>query len=158
MLVCCNTLWGWTLTKEPNYYSAGEWRVRTFGRCQEGCWYPHIAEHDSTCHFVLARCSEGENKEQDHLQTCLLKMNLIHTPQVADTILGNEMFTHYDWTRMISQSLSRCTFSKSTLWGWLRLWWASWCQLQQDNNRWLVSLCHKQLPNWWACPWSRANK
>jgi len=34
-----------------------------------------------------------ENKqEQDHLQTCLLKMNLIHAPQVADTILSNEIY------------------------------------------------------------------
>ncbi|KAF8931855.1 hypothetical protein BGZ58_007377 [Dissophora ornata] len=31
-----------------------------------------------------------------HLQTRLLEMNLLHAPQVADAILGNEMFTHYD--------------------------------------------------------------
>ncbi|KAF9336702.1 hypothetical protein BG006_007769 [Podila minutissima] len=31
-----------------------------------------------------------------HLQTRLLEMNLMHAPQVADAILGNEMFTHYD--------------------------------------------------------------
>ncbi|KIM73334.1 hypothetical protein PILCRDRAFT_15303 [Piloderma croceum F 1598] len=28
-----------------------------------------------------------------------LEMNLIHAPQVADAILGNEMFTHYDRSR-----------------------------------------------------------
>jgi clathrin heavy chain len=34
--------------------------------------------------------------EQAPLQTKLLEMNLMHAPQVADAILGNEMFTHYD--------------------------------------------------------------
>ncbi|KAL1920539.1 uncharacterized protein VTP21DRAFT_916 [Calcarisporiella thermophila] len=38
-----------------------------------------------------------DNKpEQAHLQTRLLEMNLLHAPQVADAILGNQMFTHYD--------------------------------------------------------------
>ncbi|KAI8917358.1 hypothetical protein BC831DRAFT_485343 [Entophlyctis helioformis] len=38
-----------------------------------------------------------ENKpEHAALQTRLLEMNLLHAPQVADAILGNEMFTHYD--------------------------------------------------------------
>jgi clathrin heavy chain len=42
-----------------------------------------------------------ENKqEQGHPQTRLLEMNLIHAPQVADAILGNEMFTHYDRPRI----------------------------------------------------------
>ena len=27
-------------------------------------------------------------------------MNLVHAPQVADAILGNEMFTHYDRPRV----------------------------------------------------------
>lgn len=27
-------------------------------------------------------------------------MNLVHTPQVADTILGNEIFTNYDRPRI----------------------------------------------------------
>ncbi|KAJ3029464.1 hypothetical protein HDV00_009596 [Rhizophlyctis rosea] len=34
--------------------------------------------------------------EHGPLQTRLLEMNLLHAPQVADAILGNEMFTHYD--------------------------------------------------------------
>ncbi|KAJ3152832.1 hypothetical protein HDU89_001035 [Geranomyces variabilis] len=38
-----------------------------------------------------------DNKpEHAALQTRLIEMNLLHTPQVADAILGNEMFTHYD--------------------------------------------------------------
>jgi clathrin heavy chain len=42
-----------------------------------------------------------DNKpEQGHLQTRLLEMNLINAPQVADAILGNEMFSHYDRARI----------------------------------------------------------
>ena len=38
--------------------------------------------------------------EQGHLQTRLLEMNLVNAPQVADAILGNEMFTYYDRPRV----------------------------------------------------------
>ncbi|SMQ52359.1 unnamed protein product [Zymoseptoria tritici ST99CH_3D7] len=38
--------------------------------------------------------------EQGHLQTRLLEMNLVNAPQVADAILGNEMFSHYDKPRI----------------------------------------------------------
>ncbi|PBP22624.1 clathrin heavy chain [Diplocarpon rosae] len=42
-----------------------------------------------------------ENKpEQGHLQTRLLEMNLVNAPQVADAILGNDMFSHYDRARI----------------------------------------------------------
>ncbi|KAI9670383.1 MAG: hypothetical protein M1817_004426 [Caeruleum heppii] len=42
-----------------------------------------------------------ENKpEQGHLQTRLLEMNLMNAPQVADAILGNDMFSHYDRPRI----------------------------------------------------------
>lgn len=42
-----------------------------------------------------------DNKpEHAHLQTRLLEMNLMNAPQVADAILGNEMFTHYDRPRI----------------------------------------------------------
>ncbi|KAF8327169.1 clathrin heavy chain 1 [Cantharellus anzutake] len=42
-----------------------------------------------------------DNKpEQGHLQTRLLEMNLVHAPQVADAILGNEMLSHYDRPRI----------------------------------------------------------
>ncbi|KAK7550667.1 clathrin heavy chain [Phyllosticta citricarpa] len=40
--------------------------------------------------------------EQGHLQTKLLEMNLLNAPQVADAILGNEMFSHYDKARIAS--------------------------------------------------------
>lgn len=38
--------------------------------------------------------------EQGALQTRLLEMNLVNAPQVADAILGNEMFSHYDRPRI----------------------------------------------------------
>ncbi|CAD6563669.1 MAG: hypothetical protein CYPHOPRED_000018 [Cyphobasidiales sp. Tagirdzhanova-0007] len=38
--------------------------------------------------------------EQSHLQTRLLEVNLVNAPQVADAILGNEMFSHYDRPRI----------------------------------------------------------
>ncbi|CZT47409.1 probable clathrin heavy chain [Rhynchosporium secalis] len=42
-----------------------------------------------------------DNKpEQGHLQTRLLEMNLVNAPQVADAILGNDMFSHYDRARI----------------------------------------------------------
>ena len=42
-----------------------------------------------------------DNKpEQGHLQTRLLEMNLVNAPQVADAILGNEMFSYYDKPRI----------------------------------------------------------
>ena len=40
---------------------------------------------------------KNNRKEEGFLQTKLLEINLLGgTPQVADAILGNEMFTHYD--------------------------------------------------------------
>ncbi|CAO3564591.1 unnamed protein product [Mortierella alpina] len=45
--------------------------------------------------FLLEALKENL-PQHAHLQTRLLEMNLMHAPQVADAILGNEMFTHYD--------------------------------------------------------------
>ncbi|KAJ1655297.1 Clathrin heavy chain [Dispira simplex] len=45
--------------------------------------------------FLLDALKENK-EEQAHLQTKLLEMNLLQAPQVADAILGNEMFTHFD--------------------------------------------------------------
>jgi clathrin heavy chain len=44
----------------------------------------------------------GNRPEQAHLQTKLLEMNLLNAPQVADAILGNEMFSYYDKPRIAS--------------------------------------------------------
>lgn len=42
-----------------------------------------------------------DNKpEQGHLQTRLLEVNLMNAPQVADAILGNDMFSHFDRARI----------------------------------------------------------
>ncbi|KAL8278246.1 hypothetical protein RQP46_009419 [Phenoliferia psychrophenolica] len=49
--------------------------------------------------FLLDALKENR-PEQGPLQTRLLEMNLVHAPQVADAILGNEMFTHYDRPRI----------------------------------------------------------
>jgi len=41
------------------------------------------------------------NREEDGpLQTRLIEMNLMHAPQVADAMLGNEVFTYYDKQRI----------------------------------------------------------
>ena len=49
--------------------------------------------------FLLDALKENR-PEQGALQTRLLEMNLISAPQVADAILGNEMFSHYDKARV----------------------------------------------------------
>ncbi|KTW31407.1 hypothetical protein T552_00051 [Pneumocystis carinii B80] len=45
--------------------------------------------------FLLDALKDNE-PEHGHLQTRLLETNLINAPQVADAILGNEMFSYYD--------------------------------------------------------------
>ncbi|KAK4987890.1 Clathrin heavy chain [Elasticomyces elasticus] len=42
----------------------------------------------------------ADRPEQGHLQTKLLEMNLTNAPQVAEAILGNQMFHHYDRQRI----------------------------------------------------------
>ncbi len=49
--------------------------------------------------FLLDALKEN-HPDQGALQTRLLEMNLINAPQVADAILGNEMFSHYDKARI----------------------------------------------------------
>jgi clathrin heavy chain len=45
----------------------------------------------------LLEALKGNRKEEGFLQTKLLEINLLGgTPQVADAIMANEMFTHYD--------------------------------------------------------------
>ncbi|KZO92891.1 clathrin heavy chain [Calocera viscosa TUFC12733] len=43
---------------------------------------------------------KDDKPEQGPLQTRLLEMNLINAPQVADAILGNDMFHHYEKSRI----------------------------------------------------------
>jgi clathrin heavy chain len=49
--------------------------------------------------FLLDALS-GNRPEQGHLQTRLLEMNLLNAPQVADAIMGNDMFSYYDKARI----------------------------------------------------------
>ncbi|CAB1322090.1 unnamed protein product [Coregonus sp. 'balchen'] len=48
------------------------------------------------CTSFLLDALKNNQPAEGHLQTRLLEMNLLHAPQVADAILGNQMFTHYD--------------------------------------------------------------
>ncbi|KAJ3319704.1 hypothetical protein HDV06_006120 [Boothiomyces sp. JEL0866] len=48
------------------------------------------------CTSFLLDALKEDKPEHSALQTRLLEMNLLHAPQVADAILGNEMFHHYD--------------------------------------------------------------
>ncbi|TLD30353.1 hypothetical protein PspLS_01914 [Pyricularia sp. CBS 133598] len=49
--------------------------------------------------FLLDALKDNKPEHAD-LQTRLLEMNLMNAPQVADAILGNEMFTHFDKGRI----------------------------------------------------------
>ncbi|KAK8847678.1 hypothetical protein IAR55_005537 [Kwoniella newhampshirensis] len=49
---------------------------------------------------ILLDALKDNKPEQGPLQTRLLEMNLVSAPAVADAILGNEMFTHYDRPRI----------------------------------------------------------
>nr|XP_012300495.1 clathrin heavy chain 2 isoform X2 [Aotus nancymaae] len=48
------------------------------------------------CTSFLLDALKNNRPAEGLLQTWLLEMNLVHAPQVADAILGNQMFTHYD--------------------------------------------------------------
>ena len=48
------------------------------------------------CTSFLLDALKNNRPAEGHLQTRLLEMNLLSAPQVADAILGNQMFTHYD--------------------------------------------------------------
>lgn len=55
-----------------------------------------------------------DNKpEQGHLQTRLLEMNLMNAPQVADAILGNDMFSYFDKARIASLCEQAGLFQKA---------------------------------------------
>ncbi|RNA31500.1 clathrin heavy chain, partial [Brachionus plicatilis] len=48
------------------------------------------------CTAFLLEALKNNRESEGYLQTRLLEMNLISAPQVADAILGNQMFSHYD--------------------------------------------------------------
>ncbi|CCK68510.1 clathrin heavy chain KNAG_0B00620 [Huiozyma naganishii CBS 8797] len=45
---------------------------------------------------LLLDALKADTPDQGHLQTRVLEVNLLHAPQVADAILGNNIFSHYD--------------------------------------------------------------
>ncbi|KAB8336830.1 hypothetical protein FH972_021138 [Carpinus fangiana] len=57
------------------------------------------AMYQAATSFLLDVLSNNQ-PEQAHLQTKLLEMNLMHAPQVADAILGNDMFSYFDKARI----------------------------------------------------------
>jgi clathrin heavy chain len=48
------------------------------------------------CTSFLLDALKDNKPEHGALQTRLLEMNLLAFPQVADAIMGNQVFTHYD--------------------------------------------------------------
>ena len=54
------------------------------------------------CTSFLLDALKNNRPAEGHLQTRLLEMNLMSAPQVADAILGNQMFTHYDRAHVAS--------------------------------------------------------
>ncbi|XP_049342195.1 clathrin heavy chain 1 isoform X2 [Astyanax mexicanus] len=52
------------------------------------------------CTSFLLDALKNNRPEEGPLQTRLLEMNLLHAPQVADAILGNQMFSQYDGGRV----------------------------------------------------------
>lgn len=47
---------------------------------------------------------KNDTPDQGHLQTRVLEVNLLHAPQVADAIMGNNIFNHYDKPTIASLS------------------------------------------------------
>ncbi|KAG9509753.1 Clathrin heavy chain 1, partial [Fragariocoptes setiger] len=55
------------------------------------------------CTSFLLDALKKNKEEEGPLQTRLLEINLMAAPQVADAILGNNMFTHYDRAAIAQQ-------------------------------------------------------
>ncbi|QLQ80085.1 hypothetical protein HG537_0D00850 [Torulaspora globosa] len=53
---------------------------------------------------LLLDALKADTPDQGHLQTRVLEVNLLHAPQVADAILGNNIFSHYDKPTIASLS------------------------------------------------------
>ncbi|PVV00105.1 hypothetical protein BB559_000117 [Furculomyces boomerangus] len=66
-----------------------------------------------TTSFLLDALRDN-NESDGPLQTKLLEINLMHAPQVADAILGNRVFTHFDKNR-IAQLCERAGLNQRAL-------------------------------------------
>ena len=60
----------------------------------------YVPEHDQAYSIFLLDALKENKPDQGHLQTHLLEMNFVHTPQVVHAILGNDMLSHYDRPRI----------------------------------------------------------
>lgn len=56
---------------------------------------------------------KGDTPDQGHLQTRVLEVNLLHAPQVADAIMGNSIFSHYDKPTIASLSEKAGLFQRA---------------------------------------------
>ena len=54
------------------------------------------------CTAFLLDALKNNRPSEGPLQTRLLEMNLMAAPQVADAIMGNQMFSHYDRAHIAS--------------------------------------------------------
>jgi hypothetical protein len=96
----------WSMTSQAHLWTLREW-VNARNRALNGAHYfsqvvdVFMAQNmiQPATSFLLDALKDNK-PEQGHLQTRLLEMNLLHAPQVADAILGNDMFTHYDRPRI----------------------------------------------------------
>lgn len=69
----------------------------------------HIQQGTSLLLDVL----KADTPEQSHLQTRVLEVNLLHAPQVADAILGNNIFSQYDKPRIAELSEKSNLFQRA---------------------------------------------
>ncbi|EDO15226.1 hypothetical protein Kpol_423p16 [Vanderwaltozyma polyspora DSM 70294] len=62
---------------------------------------------------LLLDALKSDTPDQGHLQTRVLEVNLLHAPQVADAILGNNIFSHYDKPTIASLSEKAGLFQRA---------------------------------------------
>jgi len=100
--------WGFLLTHIVRVNPAGALEFAQKLAAAEGVSIDYAVVADVFMqHNCLQQCTsflldvlKGNKPEEAALQTRLLEMNLMAAPQVADAIMANEMFTHYDKPRI----------------------------------------------------------
>jgi len=100
--------WGYLLTHIVRVNPAGALEFAQKLAAAEGVTIDYAVVADVFMqHNCLQQCTsflldvlKGNKPEEGALQTRLLEMNLMAAPQVADAIMENNMFTHYDKPRI----------------------------------------------------------
>ena len=113
IMVCCQKVnytpdWGFLLTHIVRVNPAGALEFAQKLAAAEGVTIDFAVVADVFMqHNCLQQCTsflldvlKGNKPEEAALQTRLLEMNLMAAPQVADAIMANEMFSHYDKPRI----------------------------------------------------------